>query len=350
MKRFFCRCGQEIFLNNLFCESCGRDLAYDPTIQTMLSGELNNEGFLPHYEAGNSLFQYKTCENRNYPVNCNWIVEDPDACQCLSCQTTRVIPDLSMPKNPLRWRALERAKRHLFTTLLLLNLPIENYRQVPGGLAFDFLEDQRTNPDVAIEHVLTGHANGVITMNAAEADEGFLHQMKEEMGEPYRTVLGHFRHEIAHYYWDKLINHPGCLEEFRELFGDEREDYAEALERYYARSASEFRNHQYISHYASSHPYEDWAETWAHYLHIVDTLETAVSYGLSVYKPKINDFDSWYSEWARVAQVMNALNRSMGHVDAYPFVLTDIVKGKLKFIDEVVDTFSDPIRDVGISV
>lgn len=342
MKRFFCRCGQEVFLNNLFCESCGRDLAYDPSIQTMWSGELTDNGFLPHSQDGNGVqTPMKTCENRSYPVNCNWLVIDENECQCLSCRTTRTIPDLSAPKNPQRWRILERSKRHLFTTLLLLNLPIRNYRQIEHGLVFDFLEDKRSNPNVDLEHVLTGHSLGQITLNAAEADEGFLHTMKEEMGEPYRTVLGHFRHEIGHYYWDKLIDTPERLEAFRELFGDERKDYDKALQRYYENGAPEFKSHQYISMYASSHPFEDWAETWAHYMHIVDTLETAVSYGLSVYKPKVNDFNSWYSEWARVAQVMNALNRSMGHVDAYPFVLTDIVKSKLKFIDKVVDSFSE---------
>ncbi|WP_024850218.1 zinc-binding metallopeptidase family protein [Hydrogenovibrio kuenenii] len=347
MKRFFCRCGQEIFFNNLFCESCGRDLAYDPLIQSMWSGELSEQGFLPHYQDGsNTNVVLKPCDNRHYPINCNWLVTDEAACQCISCQTTRTIPDMNVPKNPQRWRILERAKRHLFSTLLLLNLPIQNYRQVVNGLSFDFLEDKRTNPNVALEHVLTGHSHGQITLNAAEADEGFLHTMKEEMGEPYRTVLGHFRHEIGHYYWDKLINNQQRLEAFRELFGDERQDYDEALKRYYENGAPEFRSHQYISMYASSHPFEDWAETWAHYMHIVDTLETAVSYGLSVYKPKVNDFNSWYSEWARVAQVMNALSRSMGHDDAYPFVLTDIVKGKLKFIDKVVDSFSEQGAEV----
>lgn len=342
MKRFYCQCGQEIFLNNLYCESCGRDLAFDPSICTMWSGELNDKGFLAHTPDHGTL-TFHPCENRRYPVHCNWLVTGDDTeCQCVSCQTTRTIPDLTRPKNPQRWRALERAKRHLFTTLLHLNLPIENYRQQVNGLAFDFLEDQRTNPNVAIEHVLTGHANGTITLNAAEADEGFLYTMKEEMGEQYRTLLGHFRHEIGHYYWGLLLNTEAKLDEFRDLFGDDRIDYDEALQKYYQQKAPQFKSHQYISMYASSHPLEDWAETWAHYLHIVDTLETAVSYGLSVYEPKINDFERWYSEWSRVSQVMNALNRSLGHHDAYPFILNTVVKDKLKFIDRMIDNYTHP--------
>ena len=124
------------------------------------------------------------------------------------------------------------------------------------------------------------------------------------------------------------------------MFGDERADYKEALERYYQQEKPKFKSSQYISPYASSHPHEDWAETWAHYLHIVDTLETAVSYGISAYEPKINDFYDWYSEWARVAQNMNALNRSMGLSDAYPFILTEIVRKKLQFVDYLMDGFA----------
>ena len=309
----------------------------------MWSGVLIDKGFIAH---GRDEAQHETqmilrpCANRYSSILCNWSVSSETDSQCISCKSTRIIPDQSFPKNSQRWLILERAKRQLFTTLLSLNLPIEDYRTKPKGLAFDFLEDQRSNPDLAIEHVLTGHFEGAITLNAAEADEGVLHTVKEEMGEGYRTILGHFRHEIGHYYWEILIEEEGHLGAFRELFGDERKDYAVALEHYYKQSKSKFKSSQFITDYASSHPYEDWAETWAHYLHIVDTLETAVSYGLSAYEPKINDFDDWFSEWARVAQIMNALNRSMGLSDAYPFVLTEIVHKKMEFVDFLIDGFS----------
>lgn len=344
MKRFYCQCKQEIFFNNAFCDKCGRDLIYDPKAQTMWSGVLLDQNFITHpnsNENETAPVVLHPCSNRNSAIHCNWAVSSEHDEQCISCKTTRYIPDLSIPKNNQRWLTIERAKRQLISTLISLNLPIENYHEKVGGLAFDFLEDKRSNPNVSIDYLLTGHLNGVITINAAEADEGFLHVMKEEMGEPYRTILGHFRHEVGHYYWDQLIQSDLQLQIFRDLFGDERQDYQKALENYYSQKKSNFKSSQFITPYASSHPFEDWAETWAHYLHIVDTLETAVSYGLSSYEPQINDFNSWFSEWGRVAQIMNALNRSMGLTDAYPFVLTQIVRSKLEFIDSLIDGYAD---------
>jgi hypothetical protein len=340
MKRMFCKCGQEIFFDNLYCAACGRDLAYDPTIGTMWSGEVRSDSrFYPHTSDGTTLPSFKICNHRYSVVNCNWLIspEDEGSCQCVSCRTTRTIPDLNLPKNPKRWRVLERAKRQLMYTLL--DLKLMDPQGAPGHnvLRFDFLEDQRSNPNVALEHVLTGHSNGLITLNVAEADEGFLHVMKEQMGERYRTLLGHFRHEVGHYFWHEIIEQEGLLEAFREVFGDERVDYDESLKTYYEKGSTSHWKSQYITPYASSHPHEDWAETWAHYLHMVDTLETAVSYSLSVYEPRRNDFDDWFSEWKRVSQVMNALNRSMGLADPYPFILSPVVQGKLRFIDEVVD-------------
>lgn len=308
----------------------------------MWAGVLSAKGFEAHSmssEEANKLV-FKPCTNRHSSVLCNWAVSNDEHQQCVSCSSTRFIPDQGLEKNQKRWRELERAKRHLFTTLLNLKLPIDNFNQLENGLAFDFLEDKRSNPNVDIDHVLTGHSNGVITLNAMEADEGFLHAMKEEMGESYRTLLGHFRHEVGHYYWKILVNSDIKLTKFRELFGDERTDYGEALERHYQKDRPKFRSSQYITQYASSHPHEDWAETWAHYLHLVDTLETAVSYSISNYQPKTYDFDDWYSEWARVAQTMNALNRSMGLSDAYPFILTEVVRNKLRFINILIDDFN----------
>ncbi|MDG6774721.1 putative zinc-binding metallopeptidase [Thiomicrorhabdus sp. ZW0627] len=343
MKRFFCHCGHEVFFHNLFCEECGRDLAYDPGIQTMWSGEIRRDHlFYPHpsVKTNAKIEGLRICQLRDSEVNCNWLIsleDSEDECQCISCRTTRIIPDLNQEKNPKRWRQLERAKRQLMYTLLELKIYSPFGGDMNRDLKFDFLEDKRSNPNVTLEHVLTGHTNGLITLNAAEADEGFLHTMKEQMGERYRTLLGHFRHEIGHYYWQKLIADRHLEGAFRDVFGDEREDYEQALQRYYDRGNKNHWMSRYITLYASSHPHEDWAETWAHYLHIVDTLETAVSYGLSVYEPKQNDFDNWFDEWSRVSQVMNALNRSMGMADPYPFVLSPVVKGKLRFIDELVD-------------
>lgn len=345
MKRFFCQCGNEVFFHNLFCMNCGRDLGYDSDVQTLWSGEIARDGIFHTQTSEGKERTFKLCGNRETSVRCNWFLPnqtdcETEQCQCIACRTTQTVPDQSLPQNVRRWKRLEKSKRQLFNTLLDLNLlPPEG----DPHITFDYLEDQRSNPNVAIEHVLTGHCDGLITLNAAEADEGFLHTMKEQMQERYRTLLGHYRHEIGHYYWLKLIApYPVRLARFRSVFGDESEDYQAALQKYYDKKQRHWRN-RFISQYASSHPHEDWAETWAHYLHMVDTLETAVSYGLSIYQPKLNDFDQWFTEWGRVTQIMNGLNRSMGLANPYPFVVSPIVQGKLRFIDELVDSLLETI-------
>jgi len=344
LKRFFCKCGQEIFIDNIFCEKCGRDLIFDPQSEIMWGGVLNFKSFEAHPDQSLDFEnpKFKPCSNRFSNIMCNWSVCDETESECIACRTTRSTPDQRFESNRKRWRALELAKRRLFVTLLKLKLPIENHSQRSNGLAFDFLGGKRSNSKTGSNHVLSGHLNGVITINAMEADEAYIHTMKEQMKEHYRTLLGHFRHEIGHYYWQIMVYDTDKHDAFRELFGDEQQDYQEALNVYYEKSKErpKFRSNLYITQYASSHPHEDWAETWAHYLHIVDTLETAVSYGISSYEPKVNDFDDWYSEWAAVAQTMNALNRSMGLGDAYPFMITDVVKNKLRFIDNLIDEFT----------
>lgn len=341
MKRFFCQCRQEIFFNDLSCGVCGRDLVYDPVAKTMWSGEVRSDfKFYTKTTASAEYMSFRVCQLRESVVKCNWVIgnnEPQSECQCVSCRTTHIIPDMGLDKNPRRWHLLERSKRRMLYNLLDLKLFCGEGR-LSDNLRFDFLEDRRSHPSIELELVLTGHNNGLITINAAEADESFLHTMKEQLGERYRTLLGHFRHEIAHYYWCLLIEKPGLQARFREVFGDERQDYAQALEKHYQKMATKRWTFRYITPYASSHPHEDWAETWAHYLHMVDTLETAVSYGLSVYEPKKNDFDHWFKEWAQVSQIMNALNRSMGMADPYPFFLSPIVEGKMRFIDEIVDS------------
>ena len=175
-------------------------------------------------------------------------------------------------------KQLELAKRRLIFTLLELNLPVTGKHESAGGLAFRFVEDRRSNPDVAEEHVYTGHSEGVVTINPAEADEVRREIARRDSGELYRTVLGHFRHESGHYYFNVLVGQGPRLARFRELFGDETRDYAAALARYYA--GPRIRDPEFISAYAQSHPLEDWAETWAHYLHMTDTLQTAAGHGL----------------------------------------------------------------------
>ncbi|MEP6772678.1 MAG: putative zinc-binding metallopeptidase, partial [Polaromonas sp.] len=218
---------------------------------------------------------------------------------------------------------------------------------------FDFLRSPVNGP-----HVMTGHNTGLITLNIDEADDAKREAVRKAMREPYRTLLGHFRHEIGHYYWDRLINGTPWLEGFHALFGDESLDYAACLKRNYDEGPpADWRLH-FVSAYASSHPWEDWAECWAHYLHMRDAIDTALSFGLSVdrfdleftpftldalYQPEhpgAKQFLAFLNHWARLTTMLNEMSRSMGQPDFYPFVLPREVVGKLHFIHLLVTSES----------
>ena len=215
---------------------------------------------------------YKRCANFTLPALCNWLLpaHSPDAL-CTACNLNRTIPDLSVPDNGPLWFKVEAAKRQMIAQLMTLGLPIRRSEEPDdGGLAFDLLA-----PGADGAPLLTGHARGLITINILEADDAYRVKVREDMREPYRTLLGHFRHEIGHYYWDQLIAGGPWLEPFRQVFGDEQADYAQALQRNYEQGPPADWDLHFISTYASCHPWEDWAETWAHYLHMMDTLDTA---------------------------------------------------------------------------
>jgi hypothetical protein len=269
---------------------------------------------------------------------------------CLACQHNRIIPALDQNNNLEHWREMEIAKHRLFYSLMAFRLPLQTRAQNSDhGLVFEFLsEDDST----ATEKILTGHDEGVIVINLNEADDAKREKLRSEMHEPYRTLLGHFRHEVGHYFWDVLVRDTGNIEACREVFGDESIDYGEALKRHYEDGAPAGWQENFISTYATSHPWEDFAETWAHYLHIVDTLETAAAFGLHIH-PKFTrdvglhtdiEFDPYRAEsvaqlvlaWLPLTFTMNNLNRSMGEKDLYPFVLSDAIIRKLHFIHDII--------------
>lgn len=246
-------------------------------------------------------------------------------------------------RNQQAWLKLEAAKRRLLYGLISLGLPVSSRQEdAVWGLAFDFLED--TPPGVpGDDHVFTGHAAGLITINLDETDDPKREKARQLMGEMYRTVLGHFRHEVGHYYWDRLVRDTPRLEVFRRVFGDERADYAAALGNHYTQGPPPEWQLRHVSAYAASHPWEDWAETWAHYLHILDTLETAASEGLiirngknetAILPPIGRPFPEIATQWRDVRLLLNGLNRSMGLPDPYPFFLADAVIGKLTLIHD----------------
>jgi hypothetical protein len=241
----------------------------------------------------------------------------------------------------------------LFYTLLKFRLPLITRAGDPQGLAFDFLSDPAENSPQG-PSILTGHDNGLITINIAEADDVERERRRHSMGEPYRTLLGHFRHEIGHYFWNVLVRDDPSLERFRLIFGDERQDYGEALQAHYAHGPKGNWQDEFVSTYAASHPWEDFAETWAHYLHMVDTLETANAFGVKVRHRFFNDqsitseidfdphqesdLDRLITAWLPLTFAVNSLNRSMGQPDLYPFVLSPAVIGKLAFVHERIRT------------
>jgi hypothetical protein len=347
MKLFQCQnCGQPLYFENTRCESCGLPLGYLPERETITA-------LKPHDPASNldqqqwlalaDGWRYRFCANAEYDV-CNWLIpaSAPDI-YCVACRHNHMIPDLSLPENLHRWRALETAKHRLFYTLFQLGLPVETQAESSAGLAFEFLADVGPGGSP----IMTGHADGVITINLAEADDAERERRRHEMGELYRTLLGHFRHESGHYYWDRLIADTPHLDEFRRIFGDERQDYGAALQNYYANGAPADWSEHFISAYASSHPWEDFAETWAHYFHMIDTLETAHVAGLAVspklpqspgavfdFHPLDTDMSRLVEAWLALTFAVNSLNRSMGLHDLYPFVLGPLAVAKLTFIQQ----------------
>ena len=362
MKTFHCdNCDAQVFFENTFCDSCGWMLGYQPELQAINSylpldddAQADSPPDAPpaprrwrSVRAVNAGRVFRQCVNYSRENICNWMIDEKDPNElCASCRLTRVIPSLEDERNRVLWGRLETAKRRLLHSMWTLQLqPVPKVDDQETGLAFEFLQDMPHG-----ERVLTGHADGVITINIAEADPAYRERAREQMAEPYRTLLGHFRHESGHYYFDRLVVGTGWLEPFRVLFGDERQDYGESLQRHYEQGPPEQWSEQFVSAYASSHPWEDWAETWAHYLHMFDTLETAFACGmqlrprnrseqtLQIPRPpsETRSFDELANEWFALTYVLNSLNRSIGMPDSYPFTLSTPVLDKLRFVHDVV--------------
>ncbi len=372
-RAYRCQCGCPVFFRNSTCLACGTPLGYD-TVQARLLP------LMPGQEAGTWVEWraestestegiegagappaspvYLRCANLQTPAACNWLVPvgegQPQMLLCRACRLNRTIPDLNDPEHPDNgelWGRVELAKRRLVSALLALGLPLASRvsEDPQGGLMFDFLRSPDYGP-----HIMTGHNTGLITLNLNEADDATREAVRKAMHEPYRTLLGHLRHEVGHYYWDRLVAGTGWLQGFRELFGDETQDYAASLQTNYTQGPRPDWALHYVSAYASVHPWEDWAECWAHYLHIRDTVDTAQSFGLStdpaqleftpftldaLYQPEHPDaerFLAFLNRWTQLTMLLNEMSRAMGQPDFYPFVLPHEVVAKLHFIHLVV--------------
>lgn len=351
MKLFECQsCGQLLFFENTRCERCGRRLGYLPDRTVLSALDPGADQTWQALAAPGELFRF--CANAAHEV-CNWMVPAGSGdVYCRACRHNRTIPNLDAPGNRLLWQRLEAAKHRLIYGLLRLGLPLVSLHDDPErGFVFDFLEGSGASA-VNAAPVTTGHAWGVVTIDIAEADDAERERHRRDMVERYRTLLGHFRHESGHHYWEELVRGGVWHEAFRGLFGDEREDYAAALAAYYADGPPDDWQERHVSGYATAHPWEDFAETWAHYLHIVDTLEAADAFGLTIrpragrhptlgvsidFDPYLEeDFDALMAAWLPVTYAANSLNNAIGQPDLYPFVLAPDVVGKLRFVHGLV--------------
>lgn len=333
MKHFSCLCGGPVFFENSTCGVCGRSLGFDPERMRIHSLESTSDNTFRSLDTGES-FRY--CSNHDDYALCNWLIPAHEGVpRCRGCGLNRTIPNLGEPINLKRWQELEKAKKRLLYSLYSLDLPV--HTPIPFSLVFDFIECESAGTGQPPR--FTGHLDGVITLNAAEADHVHLETTRQQLNEPYRTLLGHFRHEIGHFYWAYLTAGEQPLMQFRALFGDERIPYRQALDSYYEQGSISQWSTQYISAYASSHPLEDWAETFAHYLHMQDSMQTAGEFGLLPGYPW-SGFEQRLNDWIQLGVAANELNRSMGLPDLYPFVIPPSVRGKLEFIERVIRTQS----------
>ncbi|MBE2287049.1 MAG: putative zinc-binding metallopeptidase [Prosthecobacter sp.] len=362
MIHFRCTCGNALFFENTACLQCGAAVGYDPG-----GNEMRPQGGA-----------WALCRNGTDFVACNWLVPAGDPAFCAACRLNRTVPDLTVPEALQQWRRMEAAKRRVIYSLLRLGIAPVDQREDESGLLFDFLAPVDGQP------VITGHKEGVITLNILEADDVYRERERHALGEPYRTLVGHFRHELGHYYWDRFLGGRDegdpLLAEFRTLFGDEREDYAAALERHYSGGPPAPASATHISSYAAAHPWEDWAETWAQYLHVLDGVETAQSFGWaseniplpftpftpaevlanghgasSVFLKAVGrwvrrsqagielvhgagseaEFLDVLNRWARLSPALNELAASLGHATFNPFVLSVTTVRKILFVHKV---------------
>jgi hypothetical protein len=357
-RSFRCRCKRPVFFRNSQCLGCRTALGYDPERGELLPLEPVAPGLWRAAGEADGGRVYERCINFEGAAGCNWLVPlheadvagERAAPLCRACCLNRNVAPVSVPAHALLLGRIEVAKRRLVSQLIGLGLPVRSRIDDPeGGLAFDLLASTPGGPPV-----MTGHASGLITLNIEEADHPTRERVRKEMNEPYRTLLGHFRHEVGHYYWDLLIRDTEWIAPFRSLFGDERQSYAEALKRNYTEGPPHDWPTRFVSSYASMHPWEDWAETWAHYLHMIDTVDTALSFGLeaddievpvepwghdALWRPDDPDADAclgFLNAWIELTAVFNELARSMGQQDFYPFVLPRAAVPKLQLIHLVV--------------
>lgn len=345
MQRFTCDCGNVLFFQNSQCLKCGQEVGYDPEGRTMVV--LRPGGIM------------RRCGNGLKHGVCNWVLPSSEGAElCLSCRLNRRIPDLSIARNVVLWARMETAKRRLLVTLLQLGIPVlPKAEDALSGLSFDIVS-------ASIDPAVTmGHLNGVITVNLEEADDTYRQINREQLNESSRTLLGHFRHETGHHVWQRFLGWRewGDVQRmaFRERFGEEWRDYAQALTLHYQNGSPAGWEDSFITAYAASHPWEDWSETWAHYLQMVEGMETFEGMGLEAarialpsvgFSPEAGALPSvlpqepaadaaflaWLQGWVAVSTMLNEMSASLGQPALYPYIVSLKVAQKLRLVHYLV--------------
>ncbi len=322
VKAFRCRvCDNSLYFENSVCVSCGTSLGFSRAERAIVPVDASGT----YVDATGVVWH--VCANLNLS-GCTWLAPLKGG-QCSSCDLTRTRPHDADLVGLENFPTAEQAKRHLLVELDTLGFDVVGKDEDPdNGIAFDLLSS-------VDENVVIGHESGVITIDLAESDDAYREKVRARLSEPYRTMLGHFRHEFGHYAEWQLVRGEELMSRCRELFGDESKDYQAEIERHYDQGPPEGWESSYISTYATMHPFEDFAETWAHFLHICDTIETAREYGLLTVGG-LTAFSSFHDVvngvWIPVSVALNQINRSMGKDDLYPFVIPAPVRDKLDFV------------------
>lgn len=328
------------------CRHCGSDVGLHPPTRTMLAvvdGAATAEGQ-----------RWVRC-TQHATLGCNWLAPDAQESagrgRCLADSLIRREPDAADTIAREKLAPTAVSLRRLVYQLLDLGLPVDPFWRREGGLAFDLISSRSEN-----ERVVIGHAGGVITIDLVESLDDYRESLRVRLGEPYRTMLGHFRHEVGHYYQNVLVETGDgaarYLDDCRALFGDERVSYADELARHYTFGAPDDWARNYISEYATMHPWEDFAECFAHYLHITDTIDTSREAGMVLLADRVRfsapgdivplqsytgvPIERMLSDWRWLSLFFNRVNTAMGKDPLYPFDIPAPVVAKLGFVHRVV--------------
>ena len=293
---------------------------------------------------------------RGATLGCNWLVPEEQEFggqhgRCIAHSLIRREPEADDTIAVEKLKSTGFVLRRLIYQLIDIGLPVDPYWRKDRGLAFDLLSSYSGG-----ERVVIGHANGVITIDLVESLDAYRESLRVHLGEPYRTMLGHFRHEVGHYYQNILVEtDPGAarhLDECREIFGDERADYQGEIARHYKFGAPPNWSDSYISEYATMHPWEDFAECFAHYLHITDIVDTSREAGLVLHADRVRfsvprdivprtsyvdaPIEQLLDDWKWLSTFFNRVNAAMGKNPLYPFDIPSPVVRKLAFVQKLV--------------